>query len=60
MSKTGFEDGPTKPQLKLDGNKIIAENIGVYGGSIPTSYRKETIYHFKDEEAAKEFYYKKK
>lgn len=60
MGKTGDGHVMKKPHMELDGNRIVVENIGVYDGSIPTSYRKEVIYHFRDEEAAKEFYYKKK
>lgn len=52
--------GDYKPQLKLEGRKVIVENIGVYDGSIPTSYRKEIIYHFDTEDAAMEYYYKKR
>lgn len=52
--------GEYKPQLKLEGKKVIIENIGVYDGSIPTSYRKEVIYHFSSEDEAMEYYYKKR
>jgi hypothetical protein len=31
--------------MKLEG-RIIVEDIDFYDGSIPTSYRKEVIYHF--------------
>ena len=55
-----WEGGEHKPQLKLDGKKVIVEDIGCYDGSIPTTYRKEVIYHFDDEESAREYYYKKK
>lgn len=48
------------PQLKLDGKKVIVEKIGVYDGSIPTSYTKEVIYHFNTEDKAAEYYYKKR
>lgn len=51
---------PSKPSLKLDGKKVIVENIGVYDGSIPTTYRKEVIYHFDNEDKAMEYYYKKR
>ena len=53
-------DNDNKPTLKLDGKKVIVENIGVYDGSIPTTYRKEIIYHFDDEDKAMEYYYKKR
>jgi hypothetical protein len=46
-------------KIKLEGNKVIIENISVYDGSIPISYRKEVIYHFKSAEEAQEYYYKK-
>jgi len=52
--------GEYKPQLKLDGKKVIVENIGVYDGSIPTSYRKEVIFHFSSEDEDIEYYYKKR
>lgn len=52
--------GEYKPQLKLEGKKLIVENIGVYDGSIPTSYRKEVVYHFDSEDKAMEYYYKKR
>lgn len=62
MSKSwyGGDGVDRKPTLQLDGRKIIVESIPVYDGSIPTMYRRETIYHFKTEEQAMEFYYKKK
>ena len=52
--------GEYKPQLKLDGKKIIAEYIGVYDGSVEMCYTKEVIYHFQSEDEASEYYYKKR
>ena len=51
-----------KPNLKLDGKKVIVEDIGCYDGSTePASqYRKEVIYHFSSEDKAREYYYKKR
>jgi hypothetical protein len=49
-----------KPNLKLDGKKIIVEKIGVYDGAIKMCYTKEVIYHFDTEELAMEYYYKNK
>ena len=60
MGKTGYGDGDTKPTLKLDGKKVIVENVSVYDGSVPTTYRREVIYHFNDEDTAAEYYYKKR
>lgn len=59
MSQT-WEGGNYEPQLKLDGKKVIVEDIGVYDGSIPTTYRKEIIYHFDNEDKATEYYYLKR
>jgi len=59
MAETNY-GGDYKPQMKLDGNKVIMENIGCYDGSVDMVYRKEVVYHFKNEEEATEFYYKKK
>jgi hypothetical protein len=59
MSRTEI-GGDYKPQLKLDGKKVIAEDICVYDGSIPTTYRKEVIYHFDSEDEASEYYYLKR
>jgi hypothetical protein len=42
--------------MKLEGNKVIVEDIDVYDGSIPTSYRKEVIYHFDSDDKATEYY----
>jgi hypothetical protein len=53
-------DGRSKPNWKLDGKQIIVKNIGVFDGSIPTTFREETIYHFDSEEKALEYYYKKR
>ena len=61
MSSTNYGGNEsTKPNLKLEGKQILVESIGCYDGSIPVMYRKETIYHFKTKEEAKEYYYKKK
>lgn len=53
--------GEYKPQLKLDENKVVVENIGCYDYNKKVDkafiYRKETIYHFKNEDDAKEYYY---
>jgi hypothetical protein len=49
-----------KPTLKLDGKKVIVENVSVYDASIPMSYRREVIYHFSNEDEAAEYYYKKR
>jgi hypothetical protein len=53
-------DTEKKPTLKLDGKKVIVENVSVYDGSVPISYRREVIYHFSDEDTAAEYYYKKR
>lgn len=56
-----YEDyGNTKPQLVLDGKEVIVENIGVYDGSIPTTYTRKTILTFENEDKAAEYYYKKR
>ncbi len=53
-----------KPNLKLDGKKVIVEYISCYQYDKKTdtgfSYIREVIYHFSDEEKAMEFYYKMK
>jgi hypothetical protein len=53
-------DTEKKPTLKLDGKKVIVENVSVYDVSIPMSYRREVIYHFSNEDEAAEYYYKKR
>jgi len=60
MAMTWEGGEPTKPQLRLDGNKVIVENVGVYDGSIPTTYRREVTYHFNSIDEAMEYYYKKR
>jgi hypothetical protein len=55
MAKS-WEGGSHESRLKLDGKKVIVENIGVYDGSIPTSYRKEVIYHFISNDEATKYY----
>lgn len=61
---SSWEGGISKPQLKLDGKKVIVENVGVYSYDQNTdtafTYRKEIIYHFDDEDKAMEYYYKKR
>ena len=53
-----------KPQLKLEGKTVIVENIGCYSYDKATdttfTYRKEVVYHFDNEDKAKEYYYKKR
>jgi hypothetical protein len=49
-----------KPDLRLDGKKVIVKNISVYDGSIPTTYREIVTYHFDSEDKAMEYYYKKR
>ena len=60
MSYTTEGPGDYKPTLKLEGNKVIVEKISVFDGFVNLSYIREVIYHFKDEELAKEYYYKNK
>lgn len=60
MSYTTEGPGDYKPALKLEGNKVIVEKINVFDGFVNLSYIREVIYHFKDEELAKEYYYKNK
>ena len=59
-----IEGKESKNSLKLKGKTVIVENIGCYSYDKNTDsdfvYRKEVIYHFNTEEAAKEYYYKKK
>lgn len=54
----------SKPQLKLDGNKVIVKNMGCYAYDKKTdtafTYREEIIYHFENEDKASEYYYKKR
>lgn len=57
---TSWEGGTYEPTLVLDGKMVIVENIGVYDGSIPTTYRREVILHFDSEDKAAEYYYKKR
>lgn len=54
------DSGKSKPNLKLDGKKVIVETVSVYDGSIPISYIREVIHHFATEDAAMEYYYKKR
>jgi hypothetical protein len=51
-----YEGGTYEPKMKLEGNRIIVEDIDFYDGSIPTSYRKEVIYHFDSDDKATEYY----
>lgn len=60
MSSSYIGGNNSKPTLKIDGKKVIVESISVYDGSIPTTYIRETIYHFQTEDAALEYYYKKR
>jgi hypothetical protein len=53
-------DTEKKPTLKLDGKKVIVENVSVYDASIPMSYRREVVYYFGNEDDAAEYYYKKR
>jgi len=56
-------DEAVKQPLKLDGRKVIVQEISCYE-YVKTDkafiYRKEVIYHFKNEEEATEYYYKNK
>ena len=60
----GNPNGKEKPQLKLEGKDVIVENIGCYHYDKETdtafTYVKEVIYHFDTEDAAMEYYYKKR
>ncbi len=51
-----------KSKIKLDGSKVIVENIGCYSYEKSVdkafTYRKEVIYHFSSEDEAMEYYYK--
>jgi hypothetical protein len=61
MSVT-IEGGEYKPQIKLDGKKVIVENIGCYhydkNSDTSFSYVREVVYHFGTEDGAMEYYYK--
>ena len=65
MGTTTIDSGDnyTKKKLRLDGKKVIVEEIGCYEYDNKTdtafSYMREVIYHFNTEEKAKEYYYKK-
>ena len=63
MSKSEI-GGEYKPQLKLDGKKVIVENIGCYSYDKATdtafTYIKEVVYHFSTEDKAMEYFYKKR
>jgi len=52
----------TKPELKLEGKKVIVDRIGCYHydkkSDTAFSYTKEVTYHFNSEDEANEFYYK--
>jgi hypothetical protein len=56
--------GDYKPQLKLDGKKVIVKSIGCYAYDKATDtdfkYREEVIYHFESEDKAMEYFYKKR
>ena len=53
---------PSKPELILNGKKIIIENCQVIDLNAKYSkgltYRRETVLHFKNEDEANEYYYK--
>lgn len=53
---------PSKPELKLDGKKVIIKDQSVTNFNEkytkPLSYREEVIYHFENEDQANEYYYK--
>jgi hypothetical protein len=44
-----------EPKMKWRKESIV-EDIDVYDGSIPTSYRKEVIYYFDSDDKATEYY----
>ena len=63
MSSTweGIEE-KSKPNLKLDGKKLIVKRIGCYHydkkSNTSFSYIEEVVYHFDNEDMAMEYYYK--
>jgi len=57
-------DEKKKPNLKLEGKKVIVENVGCYEYDKKSDssfyYRREVVYHFSSEDDAMEYYYKKR
>lgn len=55
-------DEKRKPDLKLDGNKVIVKKIGCYHydkkSDTAFTYVEEVVYHFNNEDKAMEYYYK--
>lgn len=51
-----------KPELKLEGKKVIVKNVSCYHydkkSDTSFQYVEEVIYHFDTQDAANEYYYK--
>ena len=55
-------DEKSKPNLKLDGKKVIVKSMGCYHydkkSDTAFTYVEEVVYHFDNEDKAMEYYYK--
>lgn len=62
MSTTWEDKEKSKPNLVLDGNKVIVKKIGCYHydqkSDTTFTYIEEVIYHFDNEDKSMEYYYK--
>ena len=63
MSSTWIgSENESKPNLKLEGKKIIVNKIGCYHydkkSDTSFTYTEEVVYHFENEDKANEYYYK--
>lgn len=57
---TVYDDLEPSFGLRLDDNKVIVKEGGVYDGSVEMSYTQNTTFTFENSEKATEYFYLKK